>query len=242
MDDTLNYESLRKTNIALKEAAFKEFFPDEDDVVRSHISTMSYPKNRTKRRKLFIHKVIANRSSPPRTRSLSSGRQTRSRVYYTENNDSEDELKRPRIQRRRERKHGPRLSTHFNEKERPVLNPEDVTDEVLRNISLSTSDKIHDANGTCCHQCRQKTRDQKTVCRAKDCFGVRGQFCGPCLRNRYGEDVAEALQDPKWECPPCRDICNCSFCRERVGKSCTGILIHTARKKGFNNVKDFLIK
>lgn len=50
--------------------------------------------------------------------------------------------------------------------------------------------------GTTCHQCRQKTIDMKTVCRAEDCQGVRGQFCGPCLRNRYGEDVRAALKDP----------------------------------------------
>jgi len=25
---------------------------------------------------------------------------------------------------------------------------------------------------------------------------VRGQFCGPCLRNRYGEEVQDALLNP----------------------------------------------
>lgn len=50
--------------------------------------------------------------------------------------------------------------------------------------------------GNTCHQCRQKTIDTKTVCRNQGCGGVRGQFCGPCLRNRYGEDVRSALLDP----------------------------------------------
>lgn len=50
--------------------------------------------------------------------------------------------------------------------------------------------------GNTCHQCRQKTIDTKTVCRNQSCGGVRGQFCGPCLRNRYGEDVRSALLDP----------------------------------------------
>lgn len=50
--------------------------------------------------------------------------------------------------------------------------------------------------GNTCHQCRQKTIDTKTVCRNRSCGGVRGQFCGPCLRNRYGEDVRSALLDP----------------------------------------------
>lgn len=50
--------------------------------------------------------------------------------------------------------------------------------------------------GTTCHQCRQKTIDTKTNCRNPDCVGVRGQFCGPCLRNRYGEEVRDALLNP----------------------------------------------
>lgn len=35
----------------------------------------------------------------------------------------------------------------------------------------------------------------KTVCRSGLCIGVRGQFCGICLKNRYGENVEEALKD-----------------------------------------------
>lgn len=50
--------------------------------------------------------------------------------------------------------------------------------------------------GSTCHQCRQKTIDTKTNCRNPECWGVRGQFCGPCLRNRYGEEVKDALLDP----------------------------------------------
>lgn len=50
--------------------------------------------------------------------------------------------------------------------------------------------------GSTCHQCRQKTVDTKTCCRSEDCRGIQGQFCGPCLRNRYGEDVRKALRDP----------------------------------------------
>lgn len=50
--------------------------------------------------------------------------------------------------------------------------------------------------GSTCHQCRQKTIDTKTNCRNPECVGVRGQFCGPCLRNRYGEEVRDALLDP----------------------------------------------
>ena len=55
--------------------------------------------------------------------------------------------------------------------------------------------------GSTCHQCRQKTTDTKTNCRNPECVGVRGQFCGPCLRNRYGEEVRDALLDPVSSAP-----------------------------------------
>ncbi|XP_011359952.1 cell division cycle-associated 7-like protein isoform X2 [Pteropus vampyrus] len=121
---------------------------------------------------------------------------------------------------------------------RPV---EDITEEDLENVALTVRDKIYDkVLGNTCHQCRQKTIDTKTVCRNQSCGGVRGQFCGPCLRNRYGEDVKSALLDPDWMCPPCRGICNCSYCRRRDGRCATGILIHLAKFYGYNNVKEYL--
>ncbi|MEJ1283887.1 cell division cycle associated 7 like [Cricetulus griseus] len=73
----------------------------------------------------------------------------------------------------------------------------DITEEDLENIAITVRDKVYDkVLGNTCHQCRQKTIDTKTVCRNQGCGGVRGQFCGPCLRNRYGEDVRTALLDP----------------------------------------------
>lgn len=119
--------------------------------------------------------------------------------------------------------------------------PEDVTEEDLANVAMVVSDKKYDdALGITCHQCRQKTLDMKTICRSGRCTGTRGQFCGPCLRNRYGEDAREALQNPEWICPSCRGICNCSLCRKRAGKPCTGILIHCARESGYDSVSSFL--
>ena len=82
--------------------------------------------------------------------------------------------------------------------------------------------------------------DMKTICRSGYCVGVRGQFCGRCLHLRYGEDAREALMDPEWKCPPCRNFCNCSICRNRKGKEATGILINLAQAKGFSNVADYL--
>lgn len=117
----------------------------------------------------------------------------------------------------------------------------DITDEDLENVAITVRDKVYDkVLGNTCHQCRQKTIDTKTVCRNQSCGGVRGQFCGPCLRNRYGEDVRTALLDPEWTCPPCRGICNCSYCRKRDGRCATGILIHLAKFYGYDNVKEYL--
>merc|ERR1719509_646361 len=75
-----------------------------------------------------------------------------------------------------------------------VLMPEDVTPKMLANISYSSTGKTYNtATGTTCHQCRQKTTDQKTVCRSGDCSGVRGMFCGRCLQNRYGKGATGIL-------------------------------------------------
>lgn len=71
-------------------------------------------------------------------------------------------------------------------------------------------------------------------------LGVQGQFCGPCLKNRYGEEVTVALMDSKWECPLCRGICNCSICRNRKGKRPTGILAPMALDQGHISVHHFL--
>ncbi|XP_027734286.1 cell division cycle-associated protein 7 [Empidonax traillii] len=121
---------------------------------------------------------------------------------------------------------------------RPV---EDITEEELNNICGSAREKVYNRTmGSTCHQCRQKTTDTKTNCRNPDCVGVRGQFCEPCLRNRYGESVRTALLDPTWRCPPCRGICNCSFCRQRDGRCATGVLVYLAKYHGFDNVHAYL--
>ncbi|KAK3512061.1 hypothetical protein QTP70_030142 [Hemibagrus guttatus] len=122
-----------------------------------------------------------------------------------------------------------------------VRMPDDITEEELENVADRAKDKILDKeNGSTCHQCRQKTLDTKTECRNPYCQGVKGQFCGPCLRNRYGEDVRTALLDPTWECPLCRGICNCSLCRKRDGRCATGALTHLAKYYGYDNVKEYL--
>ncbi|KAJ4927922.1 hypothetical protein JOQ06_015723 [Pogonophryne albipinna] len=122
-----------------------------------------------------------------------------------------------------------------------VRSVEDITKEDLDNIAYRSKDKIWDKeNGSSCHQCRQKTLDTKTVCRSGFCVGAKGQFCGPCLKNRYGEDVCDVLLDPTWSCPICRDMCNCSLCRKKDGRCATGILVGLARYNGHDNVHKYL--
>ncbi|XP_007260759.2 cell division cycle-associated 7-like protein [Astyanax mexicanus] len=133
---------------------------------------------------------------------------------------------------RRKRKYRKRTSVRM---------PDDITEEELENVADRAKDKILDKDhGSTCHQCRQKTLDTKTECRNPYCQGVKGQFCGPCLRNRYGEDVRTALLDPEWECPICRGVCNCSLCRKRDGRCATGALTNLAKYYGYHNVKEYL--
>jgi len=208
-------------------------------------------------------KFVSNRASPPRTRSRSNSVASSANTtpnsspmklrfrFLSRNHpkrrdddddDDDDESfiddsdysdRRPRPEKRVCRR--PRLT------EREILMPEDITEADLDAIAKNSTTKILcPTSGTTCHQCRQKTLDVKTICRSKTCYGVRGQFCGICLRNRYGEEARNALLDPEWECPVCRGICNCSICRNNRGVGCTGILIHFAKQEGFDNVKDYL--
>ncbi|XP_071842707.1 cell division cycle-associated 7-like protein [Apostichopus japonicus] len=139
----------------------------------------------------------------------------------------------PTPTKKRRKFHAPQIYQH-----RP---PEDITQVELDMVAEGVRDKTYNQElGTSCHQCRQKTLDMKTICRSSTCRGVRGQFCGPCLRNRYGEDAKHALLDPDWTCPPCRGICNCSFCRKKAGRHATGILIHLAKERGYHSVREYL--
>ncbi|KAI3358039.1 hypothetical protein L3Q82_003057 [Scortum barcoo] len=139
-------------------------------------------------------------------------------------------------ERRKKRKsHGSRRSQY------EVKSVDEITKEDLDNIAYRSKDKIWDKeNGSSCHQCRQKTLDTKTVCRSGFCVGAKGQFCGPCLKNRYGEDVRAVLLDPTWSCPICRGMCNCSLCRKKEGRCATGILVGLARYNGHDNVHEYL--
>ncbi|NXD70140.1 CDA7L protein, partial [Eolophus roseicapillus] len=207
-----------------------ELFP-----VKTRTSTPS--KQKKTPRRTFSEGQIARRMNPTRNarppEKFALEKFTVSAVKFAEQFSSyrQQSLLKKRLMRKRRR------SSKYSSR-RPV---EDITEEDLDNIAITVKDKIYDkVLGSTCHQCRQKTTDTKTICHNHSCGGVRGQFCGPCLRNRYGEDVKSALLDPAWICPPCRGVCNCSYCRRREGRCATGMLIHLAKFYGYNNVKEYL--
>ena len=48
------------------------------------------------------------------------------------------------------------------------------------------------------------------------------------------------VSSQEWLCPPCRGICNCSFCRAREGRCATGVLVYLAKYHGYDNVHSYL--
>ncbi|KAL4581242.1 hypothetical protein LXL04_017452 [Taraxacum kok-saghyz] len=91
-----------------------------------------------------------------------------------------------------------------------------------------------------CHQCRHKTSSHRTNCCT--CKAIQGQFCGDCLFTRYGENVLEAMENPDWVCPVCRDICNCIQCRKLKGLKPLGSVYFKALRLGFKSVAHYLIQ
>ncbi|XP_047311955.1 uncharacterized protein LOC124915305 [Impatiens glandulifera] len=103
--------------------------------------------------------------------------------------------------------------------------------------------RIYDSqNGKTCHQCRQKTMDIMAPCKnhkkEKQCTI---KYCHKCLLNRYGEKAEEVAVLEDWFCPKCKGICNCSFCRKKLGQQPTGILSYTAKSTGFASVSEMLL-
>ncbi|XP_024978215.1 uncharacterized protein LOC112515558 isoform X2 [Cynara cardunculus var. scolymus] len=102
--------------------------------------------------------------------------------------------------------------------------------------------RVYDSqNGTTCHQCRQKTCVVSVNCknqaRAKPCTL---KYCYTCLLNRYGEKAEDVALLDEWNCPRCRDVCNCSICMKKRGHQPTGMLVQMAKAGGFSSVSDML--
>lgn len=153
----------------------------------SKVKPRRYGQSRDESVKFFVRipseprKSSRIRNIPPEYKDYDLIDETDSTVrrkFNTSNDDFEDideVVYVPRTKRRSSKKFiGKHIFT-------PV---EEVTEQMLRNVAKRVCDKEYSEKGTSCHQCRQKTSDQKTCCRNEQCFGVRGQFCGVCLQNR----------------------------------------------------------
>uniref|UniRef100_A0A1A8MFK0 Cell division cycle associated 7a n=1 Tax=Nothobranchius pienaari TaxID=704102 RepID=A0A1A8MFK0_9TELE len=244
-----NFMSKRALNIKENKAMLAKLMAELNKVPgllpgrRMAMSASTTPR-RTPQRSTGLPRAFRRnpeRLSRPHTRSRS---QVDGPPSPTPEEDPEDEFSLVRKSRYYEEVYEPPRRRCFSSTKalphvvRPV---EDITELELQGICFNVRDKVYSSStGSTCHQCRQKTTDTKTNCRNPDCFGVRGQFCGPCLRNRYGEEVRDALLNPDWQCPPCRGICNCSFCRAREGRCATGVLVYLAKYNGFDNVHAYL--
>lgn len=242
MTELSEYERIRLKNIAERRDMFKAL-----QMEFAKLKESMQPKRRIVNTAPRRFKPYFTRKEPPTTRRRSGlGSSGNSESGRSRSGTPESDIDLEALERacHRRRSH-PRESRAcpdrwgFNPNE-SVIQPEDVTPEMLAGVTFHVSDKVYGVQGTTCHQCRQKTLDVKTICRSGRCQGARGMFCGVCLKNRYGEDVRVALKDPNWMCPPCLDVCNCSICRNRLGKGATGPITYLAHSKGFTNVKDYL--
>ncbi|CAM9851049.1 unnamed protein product [Discosporangium mesarthrocarpum] len=102
-------------------------------------------------------------------------------------------------------------------------------------VKYSGSKVYYARYATTCHWCRQKTVDLKSRCAACAQERAFGVLCGPCLHNRYGEDLLDVHADKDWFCPSCTDDCNCSFCLPGMKKvSCTGQVVGRAADAGLS--------
>jgi hypothetical protein len=195
-----DYEKLRQKNILEQKQKFLEIMKTMSGSIKPTVA----PKKLGKpignyRRKMQKRKSYTTRS---RSRRDSSGLESPNKKREHEEASDDEEF----IELNPRKRQSMPARWGFNPNE-DTIQPEAVTQEMLDNVSDCVSSKIYNsATGTTCHQCRQKTIDMKTICRSGTCAGVRGMFCGVCLKNRYGEDARQALVNPNWWCPPCKSI------------------------------------
>ncbi|XP_077979150.1 cell division cycle-associated 7-like protein [Glandiceps talaboti] len=269
VEETMDYEKKRQLNIQENKVMLNKLLAELKKIPGLLPIKKDSPK-KTKSKRSFPYEMVEKRRNPARSARpsvIARPYPTRARTKRErdENDGDEEEMESPRkgqklfiklksslfkFKQDGEKNDDDDDDWFIEEDEHPrrrmqkvveVKSAEEITEEDLDLVANSVKDKSYDSiSGSSCHQCRQKTDDMKTMCRSGYCIGIRGQFCGPCLRNRYGEDAKEALKDPNWVCPPCRGVCNCSFCRKKAGRHATGILIHLARQSGYDNVKTYL--
>lgn len=239
-DESDNFLVKREQNIKANKAMLAQLMAD---LQKMPGGAGLMKKQATKQPKYRSSRPLRSGGELRKNPDRASRRQTRS-MGAVEDSSGQEELELSLEEELLEVRRAPqRRRTSRSHQSKPhIIRPVgDITEDDLQLVADNMTDKVYNSiTGSTCHQCRQKTVDTKTCCRSEDCRGIQGQFCGPCLRNRYGEDVRKALLDPEWRCPPCRGICNCSFCRQREGRCPTGILFPLAQYHGFSDVHSYL--
>ena len=226
-EELSDYEKIRNKNIAEQKAMFLNSLKKSALALSTSITVT--PKR--PRPKFFSPRTEPNRKS---SRSCVKENSYYEKPIYFEKVDTSFEG----LPHKR-RKSMPSLGARFDPNI-DILQPEDITEEMLDNVATPSIGKIRHEDGTTCHQCRIKTMDNKTICRSGRCSGNRGMFCGTCLQNRYGQDARKALKNPNWWCPPCMNVCNCSICRTRIGKGAIPKGTQLAKEQGFQSVHHYL--
>ena len=200
-DEVSDYEKIRLKNMADLRMKFL------DEMKKMAKGMAPVPKPRKPAVKAVMRRKIPKQRRIYGTRSRRNSNESfeylgdsNEKLLYEETIDEDDEYE-EYVPKKRRTSNVTRWGFNPNE---DIRMPEDVTEEELDNVADYVSQKIYSQSGTTCHQCRQKTTDMKTICRSGRCAGVRGYFCGICLKNRYGEDAREALKNPEWWCPPCK--------------------------------------
>merc|ERR1711953_259169 len=177
-EELSDYEALREKNMKDMRAMFL-------DEVKKQALAMSHEPKKT------VVKHVIRRKYVPRTK-LKKIYGTRSRrnsldepleslddkvdrtLLYEERrgrgDDTDEEEEYTPAKRRRHVHH----SGHNPNED--IRTAESITEEDLANVATCVSDKVYSQSGTTCHQCRQKTTDQKTICRSGRCVGIRGFF------------------------------------------------------------------
>ena len=229
-EELSDYEKIRNKNIAEQKAMFLNSLKKSALALSTSMTPVT-PKR--PRPKLFAPRTEPNRKSS-RSCVVKENSYYEKPIYFEKVDSSFEGLPRKR------RKSMPSLGARFDPNI-DILQPEDITEEMLDNVATPSIGKIRHEDGTTCHQCRIKTMDNKTICRSGKCSGNRGMFCGTCLQNRYGQDARKALKNPNWWCPPCMNVCNCSICRTRIGKGATPYgTTKVAKERGFQSVHHYL--
>ncbi|KAH9055280.1 hypothetical protein EDB87DRAFT_1338580 [Lactarius vividus] len=74
---------------------------------------------------------------------------------------------------------------------------------------------------TFCHHCRSTTRRPKMRCtliKASTDKQCRNLFCDRCIEKRYPQLTFDRIVED-FECPACRNFCNCSLCSRKRGEA-----------------------